>query len=121
MTVERVSGIENYVREKGQTLELFAIQPSVISALEDLEMVVKMTGLKSQEYAPPRPDPAESDHFQSIADFRISTSFQRGDIIFSLNRKKDLGANYKSGVFRESAAAKSSVLPARSYHGSFGV
>lgn len=108
MTVERVSDIENYIRETQRTLELLAMQPSAIQALETLEAAALQSGLKSPEYAV-----VENRIRPGFSRYQAVTGFQdlllispEGDVIFSLNRKQELGRNYKTGPFQDSAAAK---------------
>lgn len=108
MTVERVSDIENYIRETQRTLELFVLQPSALQALESLEKVVQQNGLRSPEYAA-----AESKVRPGFSRYQAITGFQdialispEGEVIFSLNRKQELGLNYKAGPLQASAAAK---------------
>lgn len=108
MTVERVNNIENYIRETQRTLEQFVMQPSAIEALEILEKTARENGLRSPEYAS-----AEARIRPGISRYQAITGFQdlsiispEGDIIFSINRKQELGANYKTGPLQDSAAAK---------------
>jgi signal transduction histidine kinase len=108
MTAERVNKIENYIRETQRTLELFVMQPSAVQALETLENVARQNGLRSPEYAA-----AEGQlrpgffRYQAITGFQDLTFISpEGDVIFSLNRKQEVGRNYKTGLLRDSAAAK---------------
>ena len=108
MTAERVSNIENYIHETQRTLELFVMQPSAISALETLEKAAGENGLKSAEYkiAEGLIRPGFS-HYQAISGFQdLSLISPEGSVIFSLNRKQELGMNYKTGPLQDSAAAK---------------
>ena len=108
MTVERVSDIENYIRETQRSLELFAMQPSAIQAIETLGEVTQQSGLDSPEYAA-----AEGKVRPGFSRYQAITGFQdimlvspEGEVIFSLNRKQELGVNYKTGSSQDSAAAK---------------
>ncbi len=108
MTVERVSDIENYIRETQRTLELLVMQPSAVRALEILETSAQQSGLRSPEYAV-----AEGKIRPGFSRYQAVTGFQDlslitpdGIVVFSLNRKQDLGTNYKTGPLRDSAAAK---------------
>lgn len=108
MTVERVSDIENYIRETQRTLEFFVMQPSAVQALETLERAVRQSGLRSLEYQTVENKVREDfSRFQGITGFQdISLISPEGDVIFSLNRKQELGVNYKAGPLQNSAAAK---------------
>ena len=108
MTVERVGDIENYIRETQRILELFVMQPSAIEAVETLERAAQLSSLRSPEYAAVEAQirPGFS-HYQAIAGFQdLSLISPEGDVIFSLNRKQELGRNYKTAPFHDSAAAK---------------
>ena len=108
MTVERVSNIETYIRETQRTLELLVLQPSAIRALEILEEAAQQSGLKSPDYAvvEGKVRPGFS-RYQAITGFQdLSFITPDGVVIFSLNRKQDLGVNYKIGPLHDSAAAK---------------
>jgi len=108
VAVERVSDIENYIRETQQTLELFVMQPSAIQALEILERVAQQSGLKSSEYAAAEAQVRPSfSHYQAITGFQDLTLISpEGDVVFSLNRKQELGKNYKTEAWKDSAAAQ---------------
>ena len=108
MTVERVGDIENYIRETQRTLELLVMQPSAIRALEILADASHQSGLRSAEYAAAEAKVRPGfSRYQAITGFQdLSLITPDGVVIFSLNRKQDLGANYRNGTARESAAGK---------------
>ncbi|MFA6600815.1 MAG: PAS domain S-box protein [Candidatus Omnitrophota bacterium] len=108
MAEDRASDIEQYVSVKEQSLKLMATRPTIMAALEDFHRIFRESGLGSTDYAAVderiRPVLTAAQAVEGFEDLALVSP--GGDVLFSMSRGKDFGTNYKTGPFRDSAAAK---------------
>lgn len=105
----KVSHIETYITERKKDATMLARTPSVVSAMEKFEKIFMGYGIDSPEYvAVDKQFRQFFTYFKEISgfyDFFLITL--DGDVVFTVEKEADLGANLVTGIYNNSELANS--------------
>jgi C4-dicarboxylate-specific signal transduction histidine kinase len=99
--------IENYILEKEKDIDALANTPAIINALEKFNVVFKENGIDSVEYSAIDKEfrPFLTYYRESFGYYDLFLISSEGDIIFTVMKEDDLGANLKTGPCKDSELA----------------